>query len=254
MKTTVLIAVLALALVAAAPAAAPGNMSAVKAALADPARDAKLKELDASRKPAEVLAYLGVKPGMAAADVMAGNGYWTPLFARAVGPKGTVTTFEPTQFYKDKGKAELDALVAATPGATVRTFPFEQFSAPARTYDVALVNLSYHDLYWVSEKYGIGRSDPVAFARNLYAAMKPGGVVGIIDHAGPAGDTRAIVDKLHRIDPAVVKADFLKAGFRLDGESKLLANPADDHNKNVFDPAIRGKTDRFFFRFRKPRA
>jgi len=83
--------------------------------------------------------------------------------------------------------------------------------------------------------------------------VKPGGIVGIVDHVGPAGDTRATVEKLHRIDPATVKADFAAAGFRLEKESALLANPADDHSKLVFDPSIRGKTDRFVYRFRKPK-
>ena len=86
----------------------------------------------------------------------------------------------------------------------------------------------------------------------LFAAMKPGGIVAIVDHIGPAGDTRAIVDKLHRIDPATVKADFARAGFVLDGESNLLRNPADDHRLMVFDPSLRGHTDRMVLRFRKP--
>jgi predicted methyltransferase len=253
MKATALLALSALALVAAAPAPAAQGPAAVQAALADPARDAKLKELDASRKPAEVIAFLGLKPGMVVADMFTGSGYWTPLFAKAVGPKGSVTAYEPEQFYKGKGKENIDALVAATPGATLKTFPFERWSGPAQAYDAALINLDFHDLYWVSEKNGIGPSDPRAFTKAMYAAMKPGGVVGVIDHVGPGGDTRAIVDKLHRIDSAVVKADFLAAGFKLEGESEMLANPADDHSKNVFDPAIRGKTDRFFFKFRKPR-
>ena len=83
--------------------------------------------------------------------------------------------------------------------------------------------------------------------------MKPGGIVGIVDHVGPPGDTREVVEKLHRIDPAVVKADFTAAGFTLEAESPLLANPADDHGKLVFDPSVRGKTDRFVYRFRKPK-
>jgi predicted methyltransferase len=89
--------------------------------------------------------------------------------------------------------------------------------------------------------------------KTLFATMKPGGIVAVIDHVGPAGDTRAIVDKVHRIDPETVKADFKRAGFVLEAQSNLLRVPADDHSKNVFDPAIRGKTDRFAFRFRKPK-
>ena len=83
--------------------------------------------------------------------------------------------------------------------------------------------------------------------------MKPGGIVAIVDHVGPAGDTRALVEKLHRIDPATVKADMAAAGFVLEAESDMFANPEDDVNKLVFDPSVRGKTNRFVMRFRKPR-
>jgi predicted methyltransferase len=165
-----------------------------------------------------------------------------------------VTAWEPTQFYKEgPEKVKLDALIAASPGVTLSSYPFDKFAPPAAAYDFALVNLSYHDLYWESDKYGIPRTDPAAYVRNLYAAMRPGGVVGVIDHSGPAGDTRAVVEKLHRIDPATVRADFERAGFKLEAQSDLLANAADDHSKNVFDPSIRGKTDRFLYKFRKPR-
>jgi predicted methyltransferase len=224
------------------------------AAVANPARSAESRAMDESRKPAEVLAFLGLQPGMDAADLLTGSGYWAQIMAKVVGPEGSVTAFEPAQFYKDgPEKAKLDALIAASPGVTLTSYPFDKFAAPAGAYDFALINLSYHDLYWESDKYGIPRTDPAAFVRNLYAAMRPGGIVGVIDHAGPAGDTRAVVEKLHRIDPATVRADFERAGFELEAQSDLLANPADDHNKNVFDPAIRGKTDRFLYKFRKPR-
>jgi predicted methyltransferase len=223
------------------------------AALADPARSAEMRALDESRKPRETLAFLGLQPGMDAADIFTGGGYWAEIMARLVAPEGSVTAYEPTQFYKGDGKTKLDALIAASPASTVKAFPFEGFTAPAGAFDFAMINLNYHDLYWESAKYGIGRSDPAAFTRNLYAAMRPGGIVGVIDHVGPAGDTRAIVEKSHRIDPATVRADFERAGFKLEAQSDLLANPGDDHSKGVFDPAIRGKTDRFLYKFRKPR-
>jgi predicted methyltransferase len=224
------------------------------AAVANPARSAASRAMDESRKPAEVLAFLGLQPGMDAADLLTGSGYWAQIMAKVVGPEGSVTAFEPAQFYKDgPEKAKLDALIAASPGVTLTSYPFDKFAAPAGAYDFALINLSYHDLYWESDKYGIPRTDPAAFVRNLYAAMRPGGIVGVIDHAGPAGDTRAVVEKLHRIDPATVRADFERAGIELEAQSDLLANPADDHTRNVFDPAIRGKTDRFLYKFRKPR-
>ena len=117
-----------------------------------------------------------------------------------------------------------------------------------------IMNLDYHDVYWENAERKIPRMAPDAWLKQLYAAMKPGAVVGIIDHAAnPGSDTREVVEKLHRIDPAVVRADFERAGFVLEAESDLLRNPADDRTTNVFDDPIRGRTDRFVFKFRKPR-
>lgn len=241
------------ALIALAPpalAAAPDYAAAV----ADAKRPADARALDESRKPAETLAFLGLKPGMKAADIMTGSGYWAEIMADVVGAKGKVTAFEPNQFYTaPEEQAKWKALTERRPEVNWVRYPFEAFSAPANSFDFTIINLSYHDLYWQSEQYRIPRTDPAAFVKTLYAATKPGGVVGIIDHVGQGSDTRALVDKLHRIDPAVVKADFTAAGFVLEAESPLLANPADDHARLVFDPAVRGKTDRFLFRFRKPR-
>ena len=230
------------------------NSSAYAAAVAAADRPAEARALDESRKPAEVLQWLGVTRGMDVADLVSGTGYWAEIMAYIVGPTGSVTAYEPNQFYDDaKGGALWAGIKARTPGVTLVRYPFEAFAPPAKSLDAAIINLSYHDLYWESEKYKIPRTDPDAYVRALYTAMRPGGVVGVIDHVGLAGNTRAIVDKLHRIDPAVVRADFERAGFRLDGTSDLLANPADDHTKLVFDPAIRGKTDRFMMKFVKPR-
>ncbi|WP_336968992.1 methyltransferase [Sphingobium aromaticiconvertens] len=227
---------------------------ALTAAVADASRPADARAMDESRKPAETLDFLGLKPGMKAADIMTGSGYWAEIMAKAVGPKGKVTGFEPSQFYATpEEKPKWEALTKRVPQVAWVRYPFEAFAAAPNSFDFTIINLSYHDLYWVSAKYGIPRTDPAVFVKTLYAATRPGGIVGIIDHVGTPGDTRTIVDKLHRIDPDTVKADFTAAGFVLEAQSPLLANPADDHSKLVFDPAIRGKTDRFFFRFRKPR-
>jgi predicted methyltransferase len=224
------------------------------AAVAQTGRPADAVALDAGRKPAEVLDFLGLKKGMAAADIMTGSGYWAEIMANVVGSKGKVTAFEPDQFYTDPDEQKVwAALQQRRPDVHFVRYPFDAFAAAPKSLDFAIINLNYHDLYWESEKYHIPRTDPAAFVRTLYAAVKPGGVVGVIDHVGPAGDTRAIVAKMHRIDPATVKADFEAAGFRLEAESPILHNPADDHTKGVFNPEIRGKTDRFLFRFRKPR-
>lgn len=232
-----------------------GDAATYSAAVAAPDRPADARALDESRKPVQVLQWLGVKPGMDVADLISGTGYWAEIMAHIVGPQGSVIAYEPEQFYNDeKGKALWDGITSRTPGVTLVRYPFEAFAPPARSLDAAIINLSYHDLYWESEKFKVPRTDPDAWARALFAAMRPGGVVGVIDHVGAAGtETRALVDKLHRIHPAVVRADFERAGFRLAATSDLLANPADDHQKLVFDPAIRGKTDRFMMKFVKPR-
>jgi len=141
--------------------------------------------------------------------------------------------------------ADLDVAVTA-PTTTAIAF------AP-NAFDSALLHLVYHDAYWESAQYNVPRIDPAIVTRALFEATKPGGVVGVIDHVAPAGgDTRAVVEATHRIDPAVIRADFERAGFVFDGESDLLRNPQDDYAKNVFDPSIRGRTDRIVYRFRKP--
>ncbi|KKC27779.1 class I SAM-dependent methyltransferase [Sphingomonas sp. SRS2] len=231
-----------------------GTTGYLAAAVAAPGRPAKATQLDAGRKPAEVLAFLGLKPGMAAADIMTGSGYWAEIMANAVGPKGKVTAYEPQQFYNDPDEQKVwKVLTERRPDIDFVRYPFETFSAGDRTFDIVMISLNYHDLYWESAQYKIPRTDPKAFLNALYAGVKPGGVVGVIDHVGPGGDTRAVVDKLHRIDPATVEADFAAAGFVLEAKSRLLASDADDHSKMVFDPAIRGNTDRFLYRFRKAR-
>jgi len=238
--------------VAAMPAmAAPADVGASVAATS--ARSAENVKLDASRKPVEVLKFLGLKQGMRVADPFGGNLYWAEITAPAVGPKGRVTIWEPKQFYDQKTYDRLTAFAAKQPNVFMRVSPFEAPDMPANTYDFMLINLDYHDVYWESAKYGVVRMEPDAWLKTIYDAMKPGATVGVIDHIANPGDARQTVDKLHRIDPETVKADFKRAGFVLEGESDLLRNPADDHSLLVFDPKIRGKTDRFVFKFRKPR-
>jgi len=243
-------AAMALAL-GATPASAQSTVAAAVANTS--ARSADNVKLDESRKPAEVLKFLGLKPGMRVSDPFGGNLYWAEITAPIVGPKGRVSIWQPTQFYRQKGYDNFTAFKAKQPNVWMRVSPFETPDFPANAYDFMLINLDYHDVYWESAKNGITRMDPDQWLKSVFAAMKPGAVVGIIDHVGNPGDTRATVEKYHRIDPAVVKADFKRAGFKLEAESDMLRNPADDHSLNVFDPKIRGKTDRFILKFRKPR-
>lgn len=219
------------------------------AAVANEARPERARELDEGRKPAEVLAFFGLEEGDAAVDVVSGGGYWAEILAKAVGEDGSVTALEPNQFFDEEAWT---ALSEREPGIVVERYPFESFSPGADRFDFAIMNLNYHDVYWESEEYNVPRSEPQEFLAALFAAMKPGGVVGVIDHAGNEGDTRAIVEDTHRIAKSVVLADFAAAGFQLEAESDMLANPEDDYEMGVFNPEIRGKTDRFMLKFVKP--
>ena len=251
-RTWMKLAAAGAALMMSAPAmSAPARVSAAVAAKA--ARTPDNVERDAARKPAELLAFLGLEQGMKVLDPFGGNLYWAEIVAPAVGPKGSVTIWEPAQFNDDKAKKAFAAFDAAHPNVSLISSPFEAPNFAPNAYDFALINLDYHDVYWTNAEYKIVRMEPQAWLKTLYAAMKPGAVVGVVDHAAKAGsDPRASVEAMHRIDPAVVKADFKRAGFVLVGESDMLRNPADDHSIGVFDKRIRGKTDRFVLKFKKP--
>jgi predicted methyltransferase len=247
-------ATLVLALCLAAPAFSQTKAD-FAAAVAATDRPADMVALDAGRKPAEVLAFFGLKRGMTAADIMADEGYYSEIMAHVVGPHGRVLAYNPTQFVKgdEKNAAVWVALAKRVPNVSVSQYPFETFAAPANSFDFVMIHLDYHDLYWENAKIALPRIEPAAFLRTLYAATRPGGIVGVVDHVALPGDTRATVEKMHRIDPATIKADFAAAGFRLEAESDLLRVPSDDHSLPVFNPAVRGKTDRVVLRFRKPK-
>ena len=233
---------------------AAANDAAVKAAIASPDRPKADVEQDARRKPAEILGFLGVGPGMNVADMFSAGGYYTELLARTVGVKGQVIAYNnpPYAKFAEKGIAER---YAGDRLGNVRqiTADIEKLDLAPASLDAAMFIMSYHDLYWRPTDGSWPTTDPALLLAKLYAALKPGSAVLVEDHVANAeGDTSATVDKLHRIDPAVVKRDFEKAGFVFDAESKALAHPDDDHSKLVFDDAIRGKTDQFVYRFRKP--
>lgn len=224
--------------------------------LAAPGRSEKAIAADAGRRPIQVLDFLDVKPGETVLDLMAGGGYYSELLGRAVGAKGSVTAFDlplGTDAEAASEKQAWDQLLQRNPNVHLVQGDIAHPVFPPESFDFALLHLIYHDFYWESAKHHYPHVEPTEVLQRLYAAMKPGGIVGVVDHvADPNRDTRATVEKLHRIDPAVVKADFRKAGFELIDQSPLLMTGQDDHNKLVFDPAVRGKTDRFLFKFRKP--
>ena len=246
--------VVAAALAVACPSALMAAPADVAAAVANvSARTPDNVKLDEGRKPADVLAFLKLEQGMRVIDMFGANKYWAEIIAPAVGPTGSVVVWQPVQFLNDKRRADFAEFTARQPNVVLLSSRFERPLIGTNQYDFMIMNLDYHDVYWESAERKIERMEPQAWLKLLFDAMKPGAVIGIIDHvAAPGGDTRQVVDKLHRIDPAIVRADFEKAGFVLEESSDLLRNPADDHSLLVFDEKIRGKTDRFIFRFRKP--
>ena len=254
--TAVLTLVLAVALPAAGEETGPGEPSqaAIAAAIASPDRPKADLEQDARRKPQQVLEFAGVAPGMHVIDVFSASGWYTELLARTVGAKGQVIAYNNPPYASFAAKG-IVARYAGDRLSNVRqvTCTIEELDLVPASLDLALFIMSYHDLYWRPDDGSWPPTDPMLLLGKLYAALKPGGAVVVEDHvANPGGDPSQVVADLHRIDPSLVKRDFEKAGFVLDGESQLLANPADDHTKLVFDESMRGRTDRFLFRFRKP--
>lgn len=228
------------------PTAAPADYAA---ALADPARPAAERARDAARLPAELLTFAQVAPGEKVGDYIMGGGYLTRILAAAVGPAGRVYAFQPAEFiafrsqYGDDQKtvdAAYDNVVAVAGSAPVPVWP--------EPLDTIITVQNFHDLY---NKRAPAETGRIA-ARNLYAALKPGGTMVVVDHSAAAGTGATLSDSLHRIDKATVVEAFTAAGFRLEAESDLYARPNDPRTANVFDPAIRGRTDQFTLRFRKP--
>lgn len=226
--------------------ASAASMSIVEA-LADPARPAEQRAVDALRKPAEILALSSIKAGDRVADVGPGGGYYTRLISRMVGDSGKVYAFNPDWLVKMFPKAgDLAANLVKTGFANVeaRSQPMAEiaFDAPL---DVVFISQLYHDQHW--QKVDIEKMNAA-----IFRTLKPGGVFVVIDHIAPAGTTDTQIDKLHRIDPDVVKREVKAAGFTLDVDSDLLENPSDPLSANVFEASIKGRTSQFVLKFHKP--
>jgi predicted methyltransferase len=203
--------------------------------------------LDPAWKVPEVVAFIGLKKGDKVADVVAGR--LTGSLAEAVGPTGKVYAVETAEVVKVHPQVldMMNSLATKMPNVVVSSDPVA--TALPAGLDAVFIRQNYHDLY---DKF-MGPADVPAFNKAVFAALKPGGVYVVLDHVAVAGSGIGATDTLHRIDPARVKADVLAAGFKLDAESAILANKSDDHTKNVFDPAVKGHTDQFLYRFKKPK-
>jgi predicted methyltransferase len=235
---------------------AAAQSAAIDAAIASPQRPVADREQDERRKARSVLEFSGIESGMTVLDAFSAGGYYTELLARLVGPAGKVIAYNnpPYAKFAEKGIAARYA-GDRLPNVRQVTSTIEDLELAHASVDAVIFVMSYHDLYWRPADGSWPPTDPALLLGKLHAALKPGGVIVVQDHVATAGgDTAVVVDKLHRIDPAVVKADFARAGFTLDAASDVLAHPDDAHTIMVFDEAIRGKTDQFLFRFRKPAA
>jgi predicted methyltransferase len=226
--------------------------AAIAAAVADPARPPEDVQRDVDRKPAASLAFAGIKPGDKVADYIANSGYFTRLLAGVVGPNGHVYSVELNEIVSSagvaKGYAGLKDWAQGRGNVTIETGPSTSSPGFPEKLDAFWISQNYHDLH---DKF-LGPVDIAAFNKTVFAALKPGGVYIILDHVAASGAPADVTETLHRIDPAVVRREVEAAGFRFDGESPILANPADPHTVGMWDKTVKGRTDQFFYRFRKP--
>jgi predicted methyltransferase len=225
-------------------AAAQQVPRAIAAAVADPERPEADRQRDADRKPAELLAFAGVRPGWKVAELSPGAGYFTRLLSVAVGDKGYVytSTLRPSPAVEAWAKTHANvSLTKVTPGESLAPEPV----------DLVWTTQNYHDF----KNQMLGGTDVATLVdRAAFAALKPGGVYLISDHQAAPGAGTTVTQTLHRIEDAAVIRDVEAAGFVFDARSSILQHPADDHTQKVFETGVRGKTDQFVLRFRKPRA
>jgi predicted methyltransferase len=235
------------------PAAVAAAVGSITAALAAPGRTDADRERDARDHPAEVLALAGFGPGMVIGDVFGGGGYYSEILATVVGPTGRIRLVN-NPAYDAFAKKTLEPRLAGGRLANVdyTVVPPEALGLGTATLDGALIVMSYHDLYFADPKDGWPPIDASQFIDQLVAALKPGATLLIVDHQARPGSGRADTQDLHRIEDTFAIADFRAHGLELVRSTELLRNPDDDHTKNVFDPAIRGKTDRFVHVYIKP--
>jgi predicted methyltransferase len=229
---------------------APGTGAAqpdLRAILADTSRPQEDRDGDAGRHPEEVIRFFGIERGDRVADLLAGGGYWTRILVPLVGQSGRVYAGN-NPFFAEYYQKAFDALLAQPAFANVVRIdgPVDRIALPADgSLDAVIMVNAYHDLYLTDEDRG-------ALNRKVFAALEPGGVYGIIDHAAAAGTGASKAKDLHRIEKQAVVDEIAAAGFELAREGNFLANPADDRSGAIFAPAIAGKTDRFVLRFEKP--
>lgn len=235
------------------PPGAAASPSIYEMAVASETRLAADRARDATRKPAEILEFLGIAPGMTVLDMFTGGGYYAELLGSVVGDQGKVVA-QSNEAYLGFVGDEFEQRFGNDRLSNVEVLMAEnnRLVLDADSFDAVMMVLSFHDLVLSDPDNGWEKIDGPAFLAELYKGLKPGGIVGIVDHYAEAGAAAESGNTVHRIDPAIVIANMEAAGFELDGQSEILRNPDDDYSKIVFAEDIRGKTDRFVLRFRKP--
>jgi predicted methyltransferase len=222
-------------------------------AVNNPARNDQDRQRDALRKPGEVMQFFGIGPGDTVLDLFSGGGYYSELLSYVVGDDGKVVSHsnaayanfvgeEATHRYGDNRLPNVEILMAEN----------NELSLPENEFDAVMMVLAYHDIYYIDPDNGWPKIDGPALLGEIFAGLRPGGVLGIVDHVAAAGAARETGNTLHRIDPDIVRLEVEKAGFVFEESADLLRNPEDDQTKHMGDPSVRGKTDRFVMRFRKP--
>ncbi len=236
----------ALLILVSAPLQAADVPANISAAVAAAGRSDKDRERDVRDRPAELMSFAGITTGMKIADVFGGAGYWTELFARAVGPEGHVRLVNNAPYFAFAGK-DLKTRFEGNrlPNAEQITVETANLKLGSKAYDLIVIFMSYHDLYYVDEGDGWPAIDASHFLDQLHDALKPGGHLLIVDHEAAAGSGSSAAQNLHRIDEEFAKKDISSHGFKLEKTWDGYRNSTDDRTKLVFDPVVRGKTDRF---------
>jgi len=234
--------------------AADGPMVTIyERAVASPGRTDADRGRDAGRKPDQVLEFFGIAPGMTVLDMFSGGGYYTEMLSHIVGPDGKVVAHTNTAYagfvgdetinrFADDRLANVEILLAEN----------NELELPAAGFDAVMLILAYHDIYYDDPANGWQLIDGAKFRTELEKGLKPGGILAIVDHYAAAGSPRETGGTLHRIDPQIVISELEATGFVLEARSEVLRNMEDDYGLGIFDAKVRGMTDRFVLKFRKP--
>jgi predicted methyltransferase len=251
--TQCLIATIAMLAAMAHPVRASSE-SEMRSALASPARSAADRERDARDKPQQVLELAGFKKGMVIADVFGGGGYYSEILSRLVGPKGKVLLLNNAP-YDNYVKKEIGPRFAdgRLPNVVYHVVPNEQLGLAENSLDGALIVMSYHDLFFADPENGWPAIDARQFMAQIVSGLKPGGRLLIVDHSAKAGAGSGDAKNLHRIEESFATGELKSYGLDWVGSIPALRNPDDDRSLSVFNPAIKGRTDRFVHVYEKPK-